>query len=173
MDKVDKKTKKLAVMGMLLAVTIILSFIEYQLPPLPFLPPNFKLGISNIIVMYTLYNLGGGSAYVMAILKSLFVLLTRGPVAAFMSISGGLLSVTVILLLTIIFKDKISYLVLSIFGAIAHNIGQLAAARFQFQTDVVKYYLPILILMGIIMGTLTGLLLRIIMPILERIQKQI
>ena len=91
-----KKTstaKEAALMGMLFAMAMALSFAESLLPVLPMLPPGFKLGLSNIVTMYTLFMLGTKRGFAIAVMKSLFVLLTRAPVAAFMSLCGGLLSV--------------------------------------------------------------------------------
>ena len=46
----------------------------------------------------------------------------------------------------------------SVGGAIAHNIGQIIIAMILFQTTSVLYYLPVLILSGVITGVFTGLL---------------
>ena len=84
------KVKRLALMGLLFALAMALSFLESLLPALPMLPPGIRLGLSNIVTMYALFVLGPVSGYTIAVLKSLFVLLTRGAVAAAMSASGGI-----------------------------------------------------------------------------------
>ena len=96
----NQKVKRLALMGLLFALAMALSFLESLLPALPMLPPGIRLGLSNIITMYALFVLGPASGYTIAVLKSLFVLLTRGAVAAAMSAAGGIVSVTVMLLLS-------------------------------------------------------------------------
>ena len=96
------KVKRLALMGLLFALAMALSFLESLLPALPMLPPGIRLGLSNIVTMYALFVLGPVSGYTIAVLKSLFVLLTRGAVAAAMSASGGIASVTVMLLLSLL-----------------------------------------------------------------------
>ena len=93
------KVKRLALMGLLFALAMALSFLESLLPALPMLPPGIRLGRSNIVSVYALVVQGPVSGYTIAVLKSLFVLLTRGAVAAAMSASGGIASVTVMLLL--------------------------------------------------------------------------
>ena len=110
------KVKRLALMGLLFALAMALSFLESLLPALPMLPPGIRLGLSNIVTMYALFVLGPVSGYTIAVLKSLFVLLTRGAVAAAMSASGGIASVTVMLLLSLLPGIRRQYLLLSVFG---------------------------------------------------------
>ena len=166
-------TKKLAFLGLMLALIIILVMVERMMPPLPMLPPQFgRLGLSNVIVMYVFFFMGKKEAFMMAVLKAVFNFLIRGPMAGLLSLSGGLLSVLFILILWWIFKDKISYVALSIAGAIGHNIGQLAAACVILQTWVLfMAYFPVLLILGAVLGTITGIFLKVVMPIFNRIYK--
>lgn len=166
----NRKVKRLALMGLLFALAMALSFLESLLPALPMLPPGVRLGLSNIVTMYALFVLGPVSGYTIAVLKSLFVLLTRGAVAACMSVSGGLFSVTVMLLLGLLPGIKKQYLLLSVFGGASHNIGQLITARFIINNSYVWYYLPVLLAAGLLMGAVTGLALRVILPYLNRLK---
>ena len=163
------KVKRLALMGLLFALAMALSFLESLLPALPMLPPGIRLGLSNIVTMYALFVLGPVSGYTIAVLKSLFVLLTRGAVAAAMSASGGIASVTVMLLLSLLPGIRRQYLLLSVFGGAAHNVGQLIAARFIIGNQYVWYYLPVLLAAGLLMGAITGMALRVVMPYLDRL----
>ena len=99
-------------MGLLFAVAVVLSYIEGMVT-IPGLPPGIKLGLSNIVTMYCVFFLGVPSAYTLAILKALSVLLMRGPTGALLSLLGGLVSVTVMLLLLRLEKNGLSYLVIS------------------------------------------------------------
>jgi heptaprenyl diphosphate synthase len=165
-------TKKIALTGLMLAIIAILSAMEHiLLPPLPFLPPNMKLGLANIIIMYCVFFVSKTQAVTLSIAKSLFVLLMRGPVAAALSLCGGMLSVCAIILLIKIFKERISYTAVSVAGAVAHNIGQFAAVSVIIYTPYIIYYLPVLLISGVILGNITGLLLRIIMPAFNNIFK--
>ena len=163
------KVKRLALMGLLFALAMALSFLESLLPALPMLPPGIRLGLSNIVTMYALFVLGTVSGYTIAVLKSLFVLLTRGAVAAAMSASGGIASVTVMLLLSLLPGIRRQYLLLSVFGGAAHNVGQLIAGRFIITNQYVWYYLPVLLAAGLLMGAITGMALRVVMPYLDRL----
>ena len=139
------KVKRLALMGLLFALAMALSFLESLLPALPMLPPGIRLGLSNIVTMYALFALGPVSGYTIAVLKSLFVLLSLLP---------GI---------------RRQYLLLSVFGGAAHNVGQLIAARFIISNQYVWYYLPVLLAAGLLMGAITGMALRVVMPYLDRL----
>ena len=117
------RASRAAAMGLLFALSIVLSFAESALiPPLPV--PGLKIGLSNIVTMYCLFCMGRREAYMIAVLKSMFVLFTRGAVGAAMSLAGGLASVTVMLLLGAE-REKRSFLFISVCGGLAHNAGQL------------------------------------------------
>ena len=74
----NEKTRRVALMGLLFALSVVLSFLEGTLTPLLGLPPGVKLGLANVVVMYALFFLGRGSAFTLVLLKSYCVLLTRG-----------------------------------------------------------------------------------------------
>ena len=84
-------------------------------------------------------------------------------------LSTAALTVTVMLLLSRLPGVKKQYLLLSIFGGAAHNLGQLVAARFIINNLYVWYYLPVLLVAGIVMGAITGMVLRVILPYLNRL----
>ena len=166
-----KKTspaKEAALMGMLFAMAMALSFAESLLPVLPMLPPGFKLGLSNIVTMYALFVLGTRKGFAIAVLKSFFVLLTRAPMAAFMSLCGGLLSVLCMALCSRVKWLGKDYMLLSVIGALAHNLGQLLASV-AYTSMVMLYYLPVLVVSGIVMGIVTGTVLRVAMPYINRL----
>ena len=162
------KAKKIAYMGVMLSLIIVLSLLERLLPPLPMAPPGVNLGLSNIIIMYCSFFIGIKPAFGLAALKSIFVAFTRAPVAGYLSLCGGLLSVLIISILLIVYKRKISYVAVSICGAVAHNMGQVIAAS-AISSAGILYYIPALIVMGIIMGIVTGITLTVLLPVFHRI----
>lgn len=163
------KTHKLVTTGLFFAVALVLSIIESALPEVPLPVPGVKLGLSNIAVMYALFFLSRSQAFTIAVLKAIFVLITRGITAGILSFFGGILSLTVMLLLLLIFSDKISYLLLSISGAVAHNTGQFAAVTFIYPDFKLWAYLPILIISGVAAGVATAALLRFILPAFNKL----
>lgn len=161
--------KDIALLGMLFAMAMALSFAESLLPVLPMLPPGFKLGLSNIVTMYALFVLGVRKGLAIAVMKSFFVLLTRAPVAAFMSLSGGMLSVLCMALASRVGWLRRDYMLLSVIGALAHNLGQLLASV-AYTSTVMFYYLPVLVISGVIMGIITGAVLRVVMPYIDKLR---
>lgn len=161
------KTKKLVLTAILFALALILSLVENFLPTVPIPVPGIKFGLANIVVMYTLFFIGKSSALSIVFLKALFVLITRGAVAGFLSFTGGIFSILIMIILLSIFKDKISYLILSIFGAIFHNIGQFTAISLIYTGMNLWFYLPPLLIFGVIAGLVTSIILRFILPALK------
>lgn len=163
---------KISLMGLLFALAMVFSYLE-SMVTIPGMLPGIRLGLSNIVTMYCVFFLGKGSGYTMAAMKSLFVLLTRGLVAGALSLSGGLVSVTAILLLDWLTRYNLHYITLSVVGAVFHNVGQLILARF-LTSVFLYYYIPVLILSGLVVGTITGKLFIWIIPYLpERYRKQL
>ncbi len=135
------KIKKITVTAMLLAVAIVLSFIE-MLFPLP--GYGLKLGVSNIVIMYALIAMDGKTAFSIGVIKSLFVFLTRGMVSGILSASGFMLAFFVMLLLLKLFKGRVGYLLLSVLGAIGHNAGQLVVVALLYSPVVAFANIPFL-----------------------------
>lgn len=163
------KTKRMVLTALLFAISIVLSIVEGTFPPIFTAVPGVKLGLSNIVVMYALFFLNKRQAFIIAVLKAVFVYVTRGAVAGILSLCGGTLSLVAMILLMVLFRDKISYLVLSIFGAVFHNIGQLAAVSALYTSLFLWAYLPVLLIFGVIAGIATSTLLRFILPVFKRL----
>lgn len=163
-----EKAKKIALMGLLFALMSALSFLEGMLTPWLGLPPGVKLGLANVVVMYALLCLGRGSALGLTVLKSMFVLLTRGITAGALSLGGGMLA---FLSMALLYgpKRKASLFVLSTAGAVLHNLGQLLVLKLMMRSVYVLYYLPILLISGLVMGSLTVCCLRAMVPALKRL----
>lgn len=151
------KTKKLVFLSLLASLAIVVYIIESQLPVLVPIP-GVKLGLSNMISLATLLIFGPGSALVVLILRILLGSLLTGSVSAMLfSLAGGLLSNLGMILLYKLFKKYISIWVISIIGSILHNIGQLFVAGIIIQNLKIYYYLPILLISGVITGFFVGL----------------
>ena len=166
--RTEKSTARwVALMGMLFALAAVLSFFEGLFPVAAMLPPGIKLGLSNIVTMYALFYIGVSGGFTVAVLKGLFVLLTRGPVAACMSLTGGLVSVAV---MAVLFRlpHRPARTLISVFGAVFHNVGQLAAAVLVLRSGFAFGWLPVMILSGVGMGMITALLLRLTEPYLRQ-----
>ena len=158
--------KKLAgtvsLMGLMFALAMAFSYLE-SMVVVPGVLPGIRLGLSNLVTMYCLFFLGKKAGCTMALMKSLFVLMTRGAVAGMLSLAGGLMSVAAIILAGWLSHHHLHYITLSIIGAVAHNMGQLLMAKW-VTNMFLYYYIPVLILAGMAVGFLTGKLFVWIIP---------
>lgn len=167
-----KITLRTALDGILAALALTLSFLESLIPDVAFLPPGAKLGLANIAIMFAVISVGFIDGFIIMLIKSGFVFLTRGTAAFFMSISGGALSCIALIFIIAIskrLKKDFSYTGISVICAVIHNIGQTVAASVYMSTNLITSYLPLLIVMGIISGLITGVILKTVMPALLRL----
>lgn len=165
---IKKTTSNITLLAILCALAVVVSIFESLLPELIFLPPGFKLGLSNIVTMFASCTVGVLSSVIVTLVKSIFVGITRGVMAFFMSVGGGVLSALTTGLLYKYGLKKLGFIGISIIGALVHNMVQVLIASF-ITSEILLYYIPILILFAIITGSLTGVVLKIIMPALIKL----
>lgn len=161
----QNRTTRLMLAALLSALTVVLSILEGLLPPLPI--PGAKLGLANITVMYALCGVSIPCAAGVAIVKAAFALF-RGPIACLMSAVGSALSLLLMALVHRLFRDKLSFVGLGVVGAMAHNMGQWVVS-YWLLGSAMTYYAPLLLLLAIPAGILTGLVLNILYPYLQNI----
>lgn len=150
------KTKQITECGLLLALSLILSYLESLLPVM-IAVPGVKLGLANIITMLLLYRFGGKTAFFFMTLKVILAgLLFSGVAGIIYSFAGGMCC---IILMSIAKKCPFfSTLGVSMIGAMAHNAGQLVIALFVMENANILYYLPVLAVTGMITGMMIGYL---------------
>lgn len=149
------KTNKITLMALSIAVAMVLSFVESQIPAFVAIP-GVKAGLANIAVMFTLYKLGWKEAAVISLVRVFMVSLLFGSAASlFYSAAGAVLSLLGMILLKK--SGLFSTVTVSIAGGVLHNVGQIAMACLLLETNVITYYLPFLILSGIVAGIVVGL----------------
>lgn len=165
----SNKIKNITQISLLLALSVVLMILESLIPPIASLPPGVKLGLSNVVIMYALFFLGIRQAVSILLLKTIFVLVTRGGVAFILSLCGGFSSIFIMILLLSLKKVKVSYIIISGVSAISHNMGQLVAVSILLKNTAAFYYSPVLVASGILMGTVTGMTIKIMLPAMERI----
>ena len=147
------KTKKITVMAMCIALAMILSYVESQLPSLGI--PGVKMGLANIVVVFCLYRLGWKEASGISLLRVFLVSLLFGHVASLMYSAGGAV-LSLIGMIALKRIDKLSCVSVSVIGGVLHNVGQILVAWALMGSNVI-YYLPVLILSGTAAGVLIGL----------------
>lgn len=149
------RVRRLTVSALTLSVALILSYVEAMLPSLPV--PGVKLGLANVAVVFALYSLGEREAAAVSLLRVVIVGILFGNAASFAySCAGALLSLAFMLALKK--TGAFSQVGVSVAGGIAHNAGQIAMAAVILGTGAVVYYLPVLIVSGLISGAAVGFL---------------
>ncbi len=147
-------TKKLTTLAVTVAVAMVLSFVESRIPAFVSIP-GVKVGLANIAVIFALYKLGWREAAAVSVVRVFLVSLLFGSVVSLAySIAGAVLSLAVMMLVKRI--GLFSELAVSVVGGITHNIGQILVAFLLLETEVVFYYLPFLLVTGIIAGIAVG-----------------
>lgn len=146
--------------AMCTAAALILSYVESLLPFNAVIPiPGFRIGLSNIAVLYLFYENKARSLAVLILKVLLSAFMFGSGISLLFSISGGLLSFCMMLAADQIMKDRISYVGLSAIGGVFHNMGQLIVASAIIGLSAAYTYAPFLILAGVISGACCGLLL--------------
>jgi heptaprenyl diphosphate synthase len=161
-------TKKIALLGVLTSVALVLSYLEAMLPPISTAAPGIKMGLPNIIVILLLYKFGLKEALMVSGIRVFIVALLFGNVMTLAySVAGAVLSLA---LMTLFKKlNLFSIIGVSIIGGISHNLGQILVAIFLFDTIQIGYYMIILAITGTIAGVVIGIIGSILVKKLEKI----
>lgn len=149
------KTKKVATLGLTIALAMIMSYIE-ALVPLSFAVPGIKMGLANIVIIFVLYKIGTKEAILVSLIRVILVsLLFSNAMAMAYSIAGAVLSLSVMWLLKK--TDKFSVIGVSVAGGVMHNVGQIIMAVILLGTEQIALYLPVLIITGTATGIVIGI----------------
>ena len=149
------KTKKVATLGLTIALAMIMSYIE-ALVPLSFAVPGIKMGLANIVIIFVLYKIGTKEAILVSHIREILVsLLFSNAMAMAYSIAGAVLSLSVMWLLKK--TDKFSVIGVSVAGGVMHNVGQIIMAVILLGTEQIALYLPVLIITGTATGVVIGI----------------
>ncbi len=150
------KTRKMTLLALLSAIALTIFMVEAQIPAL--VPvPGIKLGLANIVTVFTVFALGPGEgAAVLAVRIFLGAVFAGNFSTIFYSAAGGLCAIGVTILLRRILTKKQLW-VAGCLGAVAHSLGQMAMAIALTGTPSLAVYLPVMIAAGIVTGAFTGL----------------
>ena len=152
----NKKSQRVALLGLFTALAMVLAYVEILLPPLFTAIPGIKLGLPNIAIIFVLYRMGVWDAAAVSFVRILAVSILFGnPMTFAYSVAGGLLSLTAMALLK--HFDFLSMIGVSVAGGVLHNVGQILTAMLLLETAELGYYLVVLAVTGTISGILIGL----------------
>ncbi len=157
MKKTSKHmTRLLALISISVSLAMVLSFTESLLPPLAAVP-GIKIGLANIVTVFLLYTLGERYALGVSIVRVFLSALLFGSVMTLAySLAGALLSFTAMCLLKrcMLFSS----VGVSVVGGVMHNIAQIAVACLVMETGGLLYYLPVLLISGVLSGIGVGII---------------
>ncbi|MCH5249445.1 MAG: Gx transporter family protein [Lachnospiraceae bacterium] len=157
--------KKTVILGFLLALSMILSYIESILP-ISIGIPGIKLGLPNLTVVILLYLYGAREALAVNLCRIVLTGFLFGNFFAIIyALAGALLSFVVMLIMRK--TDIFSIAGVSIGGGVFHNIGQLIVAMFVVETYAPVFYMPVLLIAGAATGFIIGVVGMRVMPYLQ------
>ena len=162
-------TKKMTSLALLVAVAMILSYIESLIPAFVAVP-GVKLGLSNIATIFALYTLGWQSAVTVSLIRVILSALLFGNVPSLVfSLAGAAFALAAMIFLSR--THLFSEIGVSVVGAVCHNIGQVLAAVIVMKTLGVAYYIIPLLLSGTLAGIVIGIISGILVKRIKKIFK--
>ena len=150
------KTRRLVLLALLTAIALTIFMLEAQIPaPVPI--PGVKLGLSNIVTVFTVFLLGAKEGVLVLAARIFLGAVFAGNFSTILySAAGGGLAIFVTVGLKRVLKENQLW-VAGCAGAAAHSVGQMAVAVWVSGTPALLAYLPILIAISLITGLFTGL----------------
>ena len=146
---------KVPLFGIYIALALIFSYIELLIP-INFGLPGAKLGLANLVILIVLYNSGWKDALIVSVVRILISGILFGNAFSIVySMVGGIFSLFTMIVLKK--TNKFSMIGISAVGGVTHNIGQLFVAMVVLETVSVRYYLSLLILVGLFTGIIMGI----------------
>lgn len=151
------KTRKITLIAILTAIGVVISIIESYFTFLGSIVPGLKLGLANIVVIYTLYKFDFKTAISVSLVRVFIVSLVRTGfgINFLFSLSGALFSIIAMWLFK---KTKLSVIGVSVIGSVFHSIGQVVIGILCLNNYNVIYYLPYLLIFSIPTGIIVGLI---------------
>lgn len=149
------RKSRVALFGVFVALALIFSYVE-SLIPFHIGIPGVKLGLANLIIVIALYKMSLKEAYLLSVTRIVLAGFIFGNLFSILySLAGGLLSLSAMALLKKM--DGFSIIGVSIAGGVMHNVGQLIIAMLVVETFSVIYYVPVLLIAGLITGLVIGI----------------
>lgn len=156
----QSRTRKTAVLGLFIALSMIFSYVE-SVVPVPLVVPGAKLGLPNTLILLVLYVYGAREAALVNVARIFLSGFMFGNMFSIVySLAGALLSFAVMFLAKRmqIFPMK----AVSVLGGVFHNVGQIIVAAFLVSGISVMAYLPVLLVAGVVTGLCNGILAEMI-----------
>lgn len=160
-------TRRLVILSMLAACGLVIFVFESFLPVLPW----FRPGLGNIATILALLLFGFTDSMKVTLLRVMLGALVLGrlftPGFVF-ALAGGIAS-TLVMAFVMRSTKLFGPVGISVLGAVAHNIVQLAVAYFLFVRSAELFiFIPVFVMTGVATGALTGLVSAMILEKISR-----
>jgi heptaprenyl diphosphate synthase len=166
-DKNYIEVKKSVAMALFIAMAICLSVIEAFIP-INFVIPGVKLGLANIILVILLYHYNFKQLLMFQFLRITITSFILGIFSVYLfAMTAGVFSLLIMYSLVKLFKNKISLYVISMSGAIVHNVVQVLVAIIFMRTPELVYYIPYVVIFGVITGFINGYIITKLKPSID------
>lgn len=163
------QTKRIALLGILVSVSLVLSYIEMLLPPIWSAVPGIKMGLPNIVILSVLYKFSLKDAAAVSFIRvSLVSLLFGNAMVYAYSLAGAALSLCV--MATLKKLNFLSPVGVSVSGGISHNLGQIIIAIIILKTKEIGYYMIVLSFTGTIAGIVVGVIGSIVLKYFNKLK---
>lgn len=154
-------TKKIVVCAILTALGIVLGYIENLFPQIIPLY-GLKIGFSNLVVIYALYEFSIKYAISIGVAKSVLSGITFSGLLHIMYGGFGIILSVISMYLIKKSKLKCSEIGVSVSGSAAFQVGQVAVACVVLKTYAPLNYLSYLLIGSVACGIISGFLVRIL-----------
>lgn len=162
------KTRNITIIGILTAISVVISIIESYFTFVGNIVPGLKLGLANIVILFALYKYNFRTAIGISMIRVFIVALVRTGFGFnfFFSVAGAIFSIIVMALVK---KTKLSVIGVSILGSIFHSIGQILIGILLLDNYNVIYYLPYLLILSVPTGIIIGIIAKRLLKYTENI----
>ena len=154
--------------GVVTALALLFSYIE-SLIPFHIGIPGVKLGLANLIIVIALYKMNARQAFLLSVTRIVLAGFLFGNLFSILySLAGGMLSLIVMILLKK--QNGFSVMGVSVAGGVFHNVGQLVIAMLVTESLNLFYYVPVLMISGLITGIFIGIIANEMLKRLRRLR---
>ncbi len=154
--------------GVFTALALLFSYIE-TLIPFHIGIPGVKLGLANLIIVIALYKMSWKQTFLLAVTRVILAGFMFGNLFSILySLAGGILS---LLVMTLLKKgQRFSVIGVSVSGGVFHNVGQILVAMLVTESLNLFYYVPVLMISGLLTGIVIGILANEMLSRLRKIR---
>ena len=174
LSRADARVVRVCRDAAFLCAALMFSYLETMFPLSLLIPlPGVKLGLANVLITAVFFWHSPVDAGIVSFLRVCIAALLFGTVTSFFfSFLGALCAYAVLWACRFVFCRFCSFVGISVLAASGHQIGQITAACILFRSAAPQAYLPVLLAVAVVTGGVTGMVLNLMAPRLEKRMKR-